>query len=139
LPRTTESDNPGDWLLVAEADLAMVRHSLDDDVAFHACQAKLAEALEKCLKAELIRLGWRLIRTHDLQHLADELALRDAALEALVRPLCLALAEYYLGTRYPGFDLEDPDWPTLRSQLEDITALAAGIRGKLDVPPPGGA
>ena len=134
MPRTTESDNPDDWLLLADADLAMVRHSLDDDVAFSACQAKLAEALEKLLKAELIRRGWRLVKTHDLQHLADELALRDPELEAEARVLCMALSEYYLGTRYPGFDLEDPDWPAVRAQLEAITALSAKIRGRLAGP-----
>lgn len=131
MPRATESDNSGDWLLVAEADLAMVRHSLDDDVAFTACQAKLAEALEKLLKAELIRQGWRLAKTHDLQYLADELAARDAALEAQVRSLCVAMAEYYLGSRYPGFDFEDPDWPKFRTQFEAVLALAATIRARI--------
>lgn len=112
----------------------MVRNSLDDDVAFAACEAKLAEALEKLLKAELIRRGWRLVKTHDLQHLADELAARDPALEAEARPVCIALAGSYLETRYPGFDLVDPDWPRLRGQLDAITALAAKIRGRLPGP-----
>ena len=58
MPRKTDSDSPADWLLVAEADPAMVRHCVGDDIDFTACPAKLAEAIEKLLKAELIRRGW---------------------------------------------------------------------------------
>jgi len=135
LPRKTDSDNPADWLLVADVDLGMVRHSLGDDATFSGCQARLAEALEKLIKAELIRTGWKLLRTHDLLLLADELSLRDPALESEVRPLCQSLSEFYLGTRYPGFDLEDPDWPALRAQFAEVTALAAEIRRRLVSPP----
>lgn len=136
MPRKTDSDNPADWLLVAEADLAMVRHCLGDDIAFAACQAKLAEAIEKLLKAELIRGGWKLLKTHDLQLLCDELSLRDPVLEFEVRPLCQSHSESYLITRYPGFDLDDPDWPVLRTQFEAVTALAAEIHRRLVSPPP---
>ena len=66
-----------------------------------------------------------LIKTHDLQLLATELARCDASLEDEIRPLCQALSEFYLNTRYPGFDLEDPDWPVFRAQFDAITALAA--------------
>ena len=134
MPRKTDSNNPADWLLVAEVDLAMVRHSLDDDSTFSGCQAKLAEALEKLMKAALMGAGWKLHKTHNLLLLADELSLRDPALDVEVRPLCEALSEFYLGTRYPGFDFEDPDWPALRVQLEAVTALAAKIRGRLASP-----
>ena len=131
MPRKTDSDNPADWLLVAEVDMAMVRHSLDDDSTFSGCQAKRAEALEKVMKAASIGAGWQLVRTHNLLLLADELSLRDPALDAEIRPLCETLAEFYLGTRYPGFDFEDPDWPTLRAQLEAIIALSATVRSRL--------
>jgi hypothetical protein len=33
------------------------------------------------------------------------------------------LAEAYITERYPGFDLEDPDWPKLQALLEQITQL----------------
>jgi len=70
LPRKTDSANPGDWTAIAEPDLALVRLAAASEVSFGPCRAKLAEALEKVLKAELIRLGWALERTHDLQRLA---------------------------------------------------------------------
>jgi hypothetical protein len=53
---------------------------------------------------------------------------------AHVRPLCSALAEIYFTDRYPGFDLEDPNWPKLRQQLDQVTTLAqmitARVKGK---------
>jgi hypothetical protein len=36
------------------------------EVAYYGAQGKLAEVLEKILKAELMHLGWSLERTHDL-------------------------------------------------------------------------
>ena len=48
-----------------------------------------------------------------------------------VRPLCVALAQVYFSDRYPGFDLEDPDWPKLREQLAEVTALAEAIKARL--------
>lgn len=131
MPRKTDSGNPADWLLVAEVDLAMVRHSLDDDCTFSGCQAKLAEALEKLMKAALLGAGWRLVKTHNLLLLADELSLRDPALDTEVRPLCEALSEFCLGTRYLGFDFDDPNWPAFRVHFDAITALAAKTRARV--------
>ena len=62
------------------------------------------------------------------------LAERDSDLLPEILPLCQALAGAYFTSRYIGFDLEDPDWPTLRAQPEAITALAATIRSR--IPPP---
>jgi len=45
--------------------------------------------------------------------------------------LCEGLAEVYYTARYPGFDLEDPDWPTLRNQLEAVAALADRVKARL--------
>jgi len=64
LPRKTDANNPADWLWIAASDLEGLRVVAAQEVAFHACRGKLAEVLEKILKAELIRLGWPLERTH---------------------------------------------------------------------------
>jgi hypothetical protein len=37
-------------------------------------------------------------------------------------------------TRYPGFDLDDPDWPAFRQQVKDVEALLATVKSRL--PPP---
>ena len=69
MSRKTDSGKPADWIEIAEADIIMVRLVAEREVSFGPCRSKLAEALEKVLKAELIRLGWPLEKTHDLQRL----------------------------------------------------------------------
>ncbi len=95
------------------------------------CQSKLAEILEKVLKAELIRSGWRLIKTHDLQRLAGELHALSSDLTETIKPLCASLAEKYFIDRYPGFDLDDPDWKVLRGQLDQVAALLAKVKSRI--------
>ena len=43
------------------------------ELAYHLCRSKLAEVLEKVFKAELIRSGWFLEKTHDLMRLLEEI------------------------------------------------------------------
>ena len=131
MPRKTDSNNPADWMLIVESDLDMIRSCTRDESGYISCRAKLAEALEKVMKAELIRLGWPLKKTHELEVLADELCARGSDLFSQVQPLAEQLAEVYFSNRYPGFDLDDPDWPALRTQLAAIAALAATIRARL--------
>jgi HEPN domain-containing protein len=100
-------------------------------LSFHTCRSKLAEVLEKVLKAELLRLGWILEKTHDLDRLLDELVARQSDLVSLVEPLCDVLAEVYFTDRYPGFDLDDPDWPALNVQVQQTTHLLERIREKV--------
>jgi HEPN domain-containing protein len=131
LPRKTDSCNPADWLYFAESELSGLRLLLDGQVAYAMCRSQLAAALEKVLKVELIRLGWRLVKTHDLEVLAGGLRARQSDLMEQVDLLREGLAEVYYTARYPGFDLEDPDWPTLRSQLEAVAALADRVKARL--------
>ena len=123
MPRKTDSNNPADWLAIAEADMAAVRLLADHQTSHTVCRSKLAEVIEKLMKAELIRLGWRLIKTHNLVHLVNELDACGSDLISVVRPLASALAEAYFSHRYPGFDLDDPDWPPLRQQIEEVGKL----------------
>lgn len=132
--RKTDSNNPADWLFIAGSDLAGLNLLTMKEVSHEMCRSKLAEVLEKVLKAELLRLGWRLIKTHDLEVLAGELRARGSDLMLQVDPLCEALAEVYFTDRYPGFDLEDPDWPQLRQQLRDIAKLATTVKSRLRAP-----
>jgi HEPN domain-containing protein len=131
LPRKTDSAQPGDWLYLAQGELDAVTLCAQHGVGYAMCRSKLAEVLEKLLKAELIRTGWFLQKTHDLRKLGQELELRASDLMPQVRPLCVALAQVYFSDRYPGFDLEDPDWPKLREQLAEVTALAEAIKARL--------
>ena len=134
MPRKTEVQNPADWLDLVASDLELLTVGAERELSYELCRGKLAEVFEKTLKAELVRLGWSLERTHDLLKFSRYLAERDSDLLPEILPLCQALAGAYFTSRYIGFDLEDPDWPTLRAQLEAITALAATIRSR--IPPP---
>jgi len=41
----------------------------------------------------------------------------------------------YFVTRYPGFDLDDPDWPALRQQVEDVGKLLDRVKALVTPPP----
>ena len=134
MPRRTDSNNPGDWLFIAESDLSGLHLLAEAETSHAMCTSKLAEVLEKILKAELIRLGWFLERTHDLQKLASELAQRQSDLADSIKPLCVDLAEKYFLERYPGFDIEDPDWPELRAKLGQVSDLLDEVKRRVAPP-----
>jgi len=134
LPRKTDSNNPADWLWIASSDLEGIRELAARELSHPLGRGKLAEIPEKIVKAKLIRLGWRLEKTHDLNRLA--LALRSHAypLEPEAGVLCTTLTEVYFTERYPGFDFDDPDWPALRAQLEAVAAPLAAVQTRIDNP-----
>ena len=70
-------------------------------------------------------------KTHDLNRLFDLLVERDSDLLPLVEPLCDGLVQVYFTDRYPGFDLDDPDWPKLRAQVADVMALLETVKARL--------
>jgi len=78
LPRKTDSSSPADWIWIAESELDGVRVLVERQVSYGMCRSKLAEILEKVLKAELLRLGWFLEKTHDLEKLSGELGARSS-------------------------------------------------------------
>lgn len=131
MPRKTDASNPADWVWMARADLDLIQPAAERQVSFIACRSKLAEVVEKTMKAELVRLGWTLERTHDLERLLDELVARNSDLVIAFEPLCDALADAYFTDRYPGFDLDDPDWPSLTQQIEAITKLLETIAARI--------
>lgn len=132
MPRKTDSNNPADWLFFVESDLALLRIAGEQEVGFEMACSKLAESVEKLIKAELIRLGWKLERTHDLLLLAEALEGRNSDLLAVVLPLCQVLAEKYFADRYPGFDLDDPDWHAYRQQLAVIESLLLEVKRRVE-------
>lgn len=109
----------------------LVRLAAEREISFIGARSKLAEILEKVRKAELLRLGWELERTHDLNRLLQGLAERGSDLLPPAEPLCDSLAQVYFTDRYPGFDLDDPDWPKLRSLVEGVAARLETIRSRL--------
>ncbi len=134
MPRKTNPNAPADWLLISASDVAGLKHLAEAEISHAMCRSKLAEVLEKILKAELLRLGWPLLKTHDVQHLASELDARGSDLSRIYRPLAQELAEVYFTDRYPGFDLEDPDWPDFRAKLAEVEKLLAAVQARLPQP-----
>lgn len=132
MPRKTDSNNPSDWIYLAESEI--VGLLAERETSYSMCRSKLAEVLEKVLKAELIRLGWFLQKTHDLRKLGGELRARGSDLEPAARPLCTSLAEVYFTDRYPGFDLADPDWPDFRQKLHAVSGLLDAVKSRLAGP-----
>lgn len=142
MPRKTDSSNPVDWISFAESDLRGLRLLAKEEISPEMCASKLAEVLEKVLKAELIRVGWPLERTHDLEKLANELNARGSELVPEIRILAIDLAEVYFADRYPGFDLEELDWTQFRSQLAQVETVLSKVKQRLlagSTPPPSGA
>ena len=135
MPRKTDASNPADWLYIASIDMELLRHAAERELSYLTVRGKLAEAFEKILKAELLRLGWTLVKTHDLRVLAKELRDRQSDLVPQVHPLATGLAEAYMIDRYPGFDLDDPDWPVLRAQVAEVSALLATVEARVAAPP----
>ena len=133
MPRKTDSHNPADWLLIAASDMELVRLGAEKEIGFAAARSKLAEILEKILKAELLRIGWELEKTHDLNRLLQSLVERHSDLVSVAEPLCDALVQVYFTDRYPGFDLDDPDWPKLRAQVAGVTALLDAVKSRLQM------
>lgn len=131
MPRKTDSNSPADWLAIVESDLELLRMGAVKELSYAMCRSKLAETVEKIIKAELIRLGWPLEKTHDLVRLHDCLVEWKSELEPLAATVCLELAQAYFSDRYPGFDFEDPDWPKLRHQLQQVEVLLAAVKARL--------
>ena len=116
---------------MAKADFDVVRLAVSHQTGFTACRSKLAEVVEKAMKAELIRLGWTLERTHDLERLLDEAIARKSDLIGSLEPLCDALADVYFTDRYPGFDLDDPDWPLLQQHVDAVAKLLETVSARI--------
>ena len=129
MQRKTNSNQPADWLFFARSEMEGIHQLAASEVSYWMCCSKLAEALEKILKAELLRLGWFLEKTHDLQRLADELIDRGSDLD--VQSMVEDLAESYFVCRYPGFDLDEPDWEKLRSQIKAVEEVMQKVCSRL--------
>lgn len=130
MPRKTDSSNPADWLYLSESDLNGIRVLSEKEEGYEMCRGKLAEVIEKVMKAELLRLGWFLEKTHDLRKLFGELETRQSDLCPALNPLVTAYAEVYFMARYPGFDLEDPDWGALRCDVAATSELLARLKSR---------
>lgn len=133
MPRKSDSNDPSAWIWLAESDLEGVRLLTERNLSYPLCRSKLAEIVEKVLKAELLRMDWFLEKTHDLEKLAGELQARGSDLVSSARPLSIQLADAYFSERYPGFDWDDPDWPGLQDTLNQVSLLLQKVKSRLAI------
>jgi HEPN domain-containing protein len=122
------SDLVDEWTAKAEEDYSVAgglvrrRKVPANSVCFH-CQ----QAAEKYLKAVLQRNGIRFGKTHDLEHLRQQLGNRAQELALLSEDLKL-LSDYAVKYRYPG---QDATRLEARRAVRAATRIRAAIRGVL--------
>ncbi len=88
-----------EWLVIARKDWGRISHMLDDKDA-EAAAFFLQQSMEKYLKAFLLRHGWKLRKTHELDALLDD-AIGYAPELNRFYDLCERVAGYYFTERYP--------------------------------------
>ena len=126
--KKTEAGNPGDWLFFTNEDMKAVKVLYASKTSFTVCKSKLAEAFEKSIKADLISRGWKLEKIHDLQKLCDLLAVYDSPKAENIQNTVDELAGSYTECRYPGFDLEEPDWNNLEKLISVVESYINSLR-----------
>ena len=88
-----------DWLKIARKDWQRIKRNLEDNDA-EASGFYLQQALEKYLKAFLLKHDWKLKKIHALHDLLADAISYDQSLEAF-RELCEKVSGYYFVDRYP--------------------------------------
>ena len=117
--------------MFADYDLEALAVLSKQQISFPICRSKLAEGLEKLMKADLIAHGWQLRKIHDLQALREDMEQHLLAQAETLRSVVDALANSYIETRYPGFDLVDEDWPRLQELLAQVQQYRDDLRRSL--------
>lgn len=92
----SDSSYADDWLAVARRDWHRIHVMLADGDADGA-GFFLQQALEKYLKAFLLRKGWKLKKVHTLQSLLDEASVFAPDIIPF-RPICERVSGFYRGT-----------------------------------------
>jgi len=115
-----------DWIAIAEQDLRRTDNNLklDDpaDAGFH-----LQQCVEKFLKAFLLRRGWHLERTHDLEALLNQALKHDASLERF-RAVCQVISGFYVAERYPQPAENAVTNDDVRNSLDEVLPLIDHLR-----------
>jgi HEPN domain-containing protein len=117
--------NPDDWMRIAVLDYERVlRAMVDDDSG--AAVLWLEQAAEKALKGWLIGKGWNLIKTHDLERLANECGVLGCDLTSFL-PTGRRLKVLYFSDRYvdesPDAEPDAAEIETLRGEVEKLLQL----------------
>lgn len=89
-----------EWIEKAEHDLDALQDVLKGSAHPDVAGVLLQQCMEKYLKGYLISKGWKLIKTHDLKHLLDEVVKQNSIFKNCYDLLDM-ITEYYFEERYP--------------------------------------
>jgi HEPN domain-containing protein len=129
--------NPADWLRVASLDYERVLRAMEDNDS-GAAVLWLEQSAEKALKGWLIGTGWALVKTHDLERLANECCVRGCDLTSFL-PAGRRLKSLYFSDRYID---DSPDAEPDAAEIESLRGEVAKLIHTLfppfqpSVPPP---
>lgn len=121
----SDSSYADDWLAVARRDWHRIHVMLADGDADGA-GFFLQQALEKYLKAFLLRNGWKLKKVHTLQSLLDE-ASEFAQDVVPLRPVCERVSGFYIGERYPSVGTEGLQLDDVHREIPEARLLIAKL------------
>ena len=93
--RVIETRSSEDWLKKAKKDLRSANNSLGSG-EFEWATFQLQQAIEKALKAILIKKEKQLVKNHDLVYLGNKLSLPENYLN-----YCKEISPFYTINRYP--------------------------------------
>lgn len=121
----SDSSYADDWLAVARRDWHRIHVMLADGDADGA-GFFLQQALEKYLKAFLLRNGWKLKKVHTLQSLLDEASVFAPDVVPL-RPVCERVSGFYIGERYPSVGAEGLQLDDVHREIPEARLLIAKL------------
>ena len=114
--------NPADWLRAVAVDYDRVLRAIGDGDT-GAAALWLEQAAEKAMKGWLIGQGWELIKTHDLERLANECSVRGCDLSSFL-PFGRRLRTLYFADRYvddsPDAEPDDAEIESIRGEVATL-------------------
>lgn len=118
------------WLEKAKDDLRWTEANIKQKIWYGAC-FMAHQAVEKVLKAYLLRHGKTIRKIHDLSALLEACIQLDLEFESL-REGVLPIVDYYIQTRYPDAgDFIDYTEESATSAFESSKRIVEFVEGKL--------
>ena len=125
-----DPSNPADWLKIALADLVRARKNLAE-CDLPAATLWLEQSAEKATKGYLIGQGWTLVKTHDLERLANELRQRGLDV-SWFQSAAIRLRQLYFTDRYVD---DSPDPEPDEAECHQLLAAVERLIGAMFPPP----
>lgn len=108
---------PSDWLKIAQKDWTRLHYMLEKEDA-EASGFFLQQALEKYLKAFLLRRGWSLRKIHELDALLDDAIKYNPDLKNFYS-LCERVSGYYFADRYPPLGTAELNCKDIEKDIQE--------------------